>query len=44
VTALDLSPDDVKAAGFDAYLRKPVEPNRLCGTVQALAAQHRQKA
>ena len=43
VTALDLSSDAMKAAGFDAYLRKPVEPNRLCGTVQSLAAQHRQK-
>jgi CheY-like chemotaxis protein len=37
------SPNDKRAreAGFDAYLQKPVDPNQLCTTVQALA--HRRK-
>jgi CheY-like chemotaxis protein len=37
------APSDKRAleAGFDAYLQKPVDPNQLCTTVQALA--HRRK-
>ena len=33
------APNDERArgAGFDAYLRKPPDPNELCSTVQALA-------
>ena len=37
VTALALTPQQLKEAGFNAYLRKPVDPNELCNTVQALA-------
>ena len=36
VTALALSAREIKDAGFDAYLRKPVDPDILCGTVQKL--------
>ena len=39
VTAVEMGQRDVDAAGFDAYLRKPVEANRLCETVQALVGQ-----
>jgi CheY-like chemotaxis protein len=37
VTALDLAPHQIETSGFSAYLRKPVDPNTLCTTVQALA-------
>ena len=37
VTALALTPQQLKEAGFNAYLRKPVDPNELFNTVQALA-------
>ena len=36
VTALELGPQEIKDAGFDAYLRKPVDPDDLCATVQKL--------
>jgi CheY-like chemotaxis protein len=37
VTALDLDPAELRDGGFDAGLRKPVDPNALCNSVQALA-------
>jgi len=37
LTALELKAGELKAAGFDAYLRKPVDPNVLCNSVQTLA-------
>ena len=37
VSALDPTLARVKAAGFDAYLRKPIEPDDLCLTVQGVA-------
>jgi CheY-like chemotaxis protein len=37
VTALTMTPQEVREAGFDAYLRKPVDPGMLCETVRALA-------
>ncbi len=37
VTALDRGPRQMTEAGFDSYLRKPVDPNVLCNSVQALA-------
>jgi CheY-like chemotaxis protein len=37
VTALELKPSQITEAGFDSYLRKPVDPNVLCNTVQSLA-------
>jgi CheY-like chemotaxis protein len=37
VTALPMTPQQVASAGFDAYLRKPVDPDALCMTVRALA-------
>ena len=37
VTALDFTAQQMTDAGFDSYLRKPVDPNMLCNTVQALA-------
>ena len=37
VSALDLAPKEMTDAGFDSYLRKPVDPNVLCNSVQALA-------
>jgi CheY-like chemotaxis protein len=37
VTALTMTPREVRKAGFDAYLRKPVDPLLLCETVRALA-------
>jgi CheY-like chemotaxis protein len=36
VTALELEASAITDAGFDAYLRKPVDPDILCGTVQKL--------
>jgi CheY-like chemotaxis protein len=44
VTALDLSPEDVSEGGFDAYLRKPVDPEALCATVHSLARGARRSA
>ena len=37
VTAFTFSKAQLRELGFDAYLRKPVDPNGLCTTVQALA-------
>jgi len=37
VTAQALTPQQVREAGFDAYLRKPVDPHQLCRTVHSLA-------
>jgi CheY-like chemotaxis protein len=37
VTALPMTQQRVADAGFDAYLRKPVDPHTLCMTVRALA-------
>ena len=37
VTALPMTPQQVQHAGFDAYLRKPVDPHQLRNTVGALA-------
>ena len=37
VTALTMTPQQVADAGFDAYLRKPVDPHALCTTVRTLA-------
>ena len=37
VTAITMTPHEVQEAGFDAYLRKPVDPTALCETVRALA-------
>jgi CheY-like chemotaxis protein len=36
VTALELTTAQVEEGGFDGYLRKPVDPDDLCGTVQKL--------
>jgi DNA-binding response OmpR family regulator len=36
VTALAMTTQEVLDAGFDAYLRKPVDPSVLYGTVHAL--------
>lgn len=36
MTALQLKASEIKKAGFDASLRKPVDPDILCGTVQKL--------
>jgi CheY-like chemotaxis protein len=44
VTALKLTPEEVRQAGFNAYLRKPVDPDRLSTTVQALARGQRPAA
>jgi CheY-like chemotaxis protein len=37
VTAAAMTPQQVRDAGFDAYLRKPVDPHQLCDRVYALA-------
>ena len=37
VTALAMTPQEVQETGFDAYLRKPIDPTVLCNTVQYLA-------
>jgi CheY-like chemotaxis protein len=37
VTAIAMTPQQVREAGFDAYLRKPVDPHHLCRTVHSLA-------
>ena len=37
VTALPMTPQQVREAGFDAYLSKPVDPTVLCNTVGNLA-------
>ena len=37
ITALDLKPQQVTDGGFQAYLRKPIDPQALCNTVQTLA-------
>jgi CheY-like chemotaxis protein len=37
VTALQLGAQQIEKNGFNAYLRKPIDPNALCTTVQALA-------
>ena len=37
VTALTMTPQEVREAGVDAYLRKPVDPTMLCQTVRTLA-------
>jgi two-component system response regulator MprA len=37
LTALTMTPKEVREAGFDAYLRKPVDPVVLRETVRALA-------
>jgi CheY-like chemotaxis protein len=37
VTALPMTPQQVREAGFDAYLSKPVDPTLLCNTVGNLA-------
>lgn len=37
VSASAANAQRAREAGFDAYLQKPVEPNQLCTTVQALA-------
>jgi DNA-binding response OmpR family regulator len=37
VTALTMTPQEVRDAGFDGYLQKPVDPFALSETVRALA-------
>jgi CheY-like chemotaxis protein len=37
VTAVSMTPQQVREAGFDAYLSKPVDPTVLCNTVGNLA-------
>ena len=37
VTALTLTPQQVREAGFEVYLRKPIEPALLCARVLDLA-------
>ena len=37
VTAQTMTPQQVQEAGFDAYMRKPVDPSQLCQTVRVLA-------
>ena len=37
VTAQPMTQQEVQEAGFDAYLRKPVDPTVLCETVRELA-------
>lgn len=44
VTALELQDKQLADAGFGGYLRKPVDPNALCNTVQALARGRKQEA
>jgi hypothetical protein len=34
VTAVSLTPQQVREAGFDVYLRKPIDPAVLCARVQ----------
>lgn len=41
LTAFTFSQAQVREAGFDAYLRKPVDPNKLCTTVQELVRRRR---
>jgi CheY-like chemotaxis protein len=36
LTAFTMTPEEVRQAGFDAYLQKPVDPIALRGTVRAL--------
>jgi len=36
VTAMQLEHEQIEAAGFKAYLRKPIEPDTLCSTVRGL--------
>jgi CheY-like chemotaxis protein len=36
LTAFTMTPQEVREAGFDAYLQKPVDPAALRGTVLAL--------
>ena len=43
VTALELKPQQITDAGFQAYLRKPVDPQDLCNTVQMLARGRKQQ-
>ena len=37
VTAVSLTPQQVRDAGFDVYLRKPIDPALLCARVHAVA-------
>lgn len=37
MTSLDVHPEEVRSRGFDAYLRKPVDLDVLCATINALA-------
>jgi len=37
VTAVTLTPQQVREAGFDVYLRKPIDPALLCARVHAVA-------
>ena len=37
VTAVSLTPQQVREAGFDVYLRKPIDPAVLCARVHDLA-------
>ena len=44
VTASDLQAEQVGEGGFDLYLRKPVEPDELCATVEKLVRRGRAAA
>ena len=37
ITALDVGPEQLADGGFEDYLRKPIDPQALCNTVQSLA-------
>jgi DNA-binding response OmpR family regulator len=37
VTAATLAPQQVRGAGFDAYLRKPIDPAVLCARIRTVA-------
>jgi CheY-like chemotaxis protein len=38
ITALGQSNEQIAAAGFDAYLRKPIEPERLAELLSRFSA------
>jgi CheY-like chemotaxis protein len=44
VTALTMTPQQVREAGFDAYLRKPVGPAELSTTLQAVTRREQPSA
>jgi CheY-like chemotaxis protein len=44
VTAVTLTPQQVRDAGFDVYLRKPIDPSVLCARVHTVARRNLERS